>query len=64
MTIRTSAFDLNRRNLAIFDAQEWPFGVGLETKLSTTAGQRGICPAIRLGAQFDAIGTARLSVTE
>jgi len=50
--------------VAILDAQEWPCGVGLETKLSTTTGQHEIYLAIRLGAQFDAIGTARLSVTE
>ena len=50
--------------VAIFDAQEWPCGVGLETKLSTTTGQHEIYLAIRLGAQFDAIGTARLSVIE
>jgi hypothetical protein len=50
--------------VAIFDAQEWPCGVGLETKLSTTTGQHEIYLAVRLGAQFDAIGTARLSVIE
>jgi hypothetical protein len=50
--------------VAIFDAQEWPCGVGLETKLSTSTGQHEIYLAIRLGAQFDAIGTARLSVIE
>ncbi|HEY7171086.1 MAG TPA: hypothetical protein VH417_09595 [Vicinamibacterales bacterium] len=50
--------------VAIFDAQEWPCGIGLETKLSTTTGQHEVYLAVRLGAQFDAIGTARISVTE
>jgi hypothetical protein len=50
--------------VAIFDAQEWPCGIGIETKLSTTTGQHEVYFAIRLGAQFDAIGTARISVIE
>jgi hypothetical protein len=50
--------------VAILDAQEWPCGIGLETKLSSTTGHKEVYFAIRLGAQFDSIGTARISVTE
>ena len=49
--------------MAIVDAQERPCGIGLEVKLSTTT-QHETYLATRLGAQFDAIGTARMSVIE
>jgi len=48
--------------VAIFTAQEWPCGQGLETKLSTTTNERENYFAIRLGQQFNNQGTARLSV--
>jgi hypothetical protein len=47
--------------MAILTAQEFPCGLGIETKLSTTTGIRETYFAIRLGAQFDNSGTARLS---
>ena len=47
--------------IAILDAQEWPCGVGLERKLSTTTGQTETYVAMRLGAHLDNLGTARLS---
>ena len=47
--------------IAIFDAQEWPCGVGLERKLSTTTGVTETYVAIRLGTHLDSLGTARLS---
>ena len=47
--------------VAIFDAQEWPCGIGLERKLSTTTGVTETYVAIRLGTHLDSLGTARLS---
>ena len=47
--------------IAILDSQEWPCGVGLERKLSTSTGQTETYLAIRLGAHLDSLGTARLS---
>jgi len=47
--------------IAIFDAQEWPCGVGLERKLSTSTGQTETYMAFRLGTHLDSLGTARLS---
>lgn len=47
--------------VAIFDAQEWPCGIGLERKLSTSDNVTETYVAIRLGAQLDNLGTARLS---
>jgi hypothetical protein len=47
--------------VAIFDAQEWPCGVGLERKLSTTTGVTETYVAIRLGTHLDNVGTSRIS---
>jgi hypothetical protein len=47
--------------IAILDAQEWPCGVGLERKLSTSTGVTETYVAFRLGAHLDNLGTARLS---
>jgi hypothetical protein len=47
--------------IAIFEAQEWPCGIGLERKLSTTTGVTETYVAIRLGTHLDSLGTARLS---
>jgi len=50
--------------IAIFDAQEWPCGVGLEAKLSTSTGQRELGLAVRLGVHLDSTGTVRASLRE
>jgi hypothetical protein len=47
--------------VAIFAAQQWPCGAGIETKLSSTTGLREIYLALRLGNHLDSVGTARLS---
>jgi hypothetical protein len=47
--------------IAIFEAQEWPCGVGIERKLSTSTGQTETYMAFRLGTHLDSLGTARLS---
>jgi hypothetical protein len=48
--------------IAIHDAQEWPCGLGLEAKLSTSTGQREIYLAVRLGTHLDSNGTVRASL--
>jgi hypothetical protein len=50
--------------IAILAAQEYPCGLGLESKLSTTTGQTETYLAIRLGNHLDSLGTARLSTRE
>jgi hypothetical protein len=50
--------------IAILDTQEWPCGVGLESKFSTSDNQRELYVAVRLGAHLDANGTARLSIKQ
>jgi len=50
--------------VAILDAQEWPCGVGLESKFSTSDNQREIYVAVRLGSHLDSNGTARLSTRQ
>lgn len=47
--------------VAIFTAQEYPCGLGIESKLSTTTGVRESYVALRLGSHLDSVGTARLS---
>ncbi|MCU1273172.1 MAG: hypothetical protein JWO48_603 [Bryobacterales bacterium] len=47
--------------VAIFSAQQWPCGFGLESKLSTSTGVTEHYVAVRLGNHLDSIGTARLS---
>ena len=48
--------------VAIFTAQEYPCGQGIETKLSTSTNETETYFAIRLGAHLNNQGTARLSV--
>ena len=50
--------------VAVFDAQEWPCGVGIEAKFSTSTGQRELYLAMRLGPHLDNNGTARLSMKQ
>ena len=47
--------------IAIFDAQEWPCGVGLERKFSSSTGFTESYFAIRMGPHLDNPGTLRLS---
>jgi hypothetical protein len=47
--------------VAIFDAQEWPCGGGIERKFSSSTGFTETYLAIRLGAHLNSVGTARLS---
>jgi hypothetical protein len=47
--------------IAFLDAQEWPCGVGIERKLSTSTGLTETYMAFRLGTHLDSLGTARLS---
>lgn len=50
--------------VAIFSAQLYPCGVGIETKVSTTTGDDESYVAVRLGAHLNSAGTARLSTTQ
>jgi len=45
--------------LAIFLAQEYPCGIGIETKFSTSTGQTESYVGLRLGNHLDADGTLR-----
>ena len=47
--------------VAIFAAQEYPCGVGVERKFSSSTGTTETYLAVRLGTHLDSIGTARLS---
>jgi len=47
--------------IAILSAQQFPCGVGVETKTSTSTGQVENYVALRLGANLDSEGTARFS---
>lgn len=47
--------------VAIFTAQEYPCGVAVETKTSTSTGQVENYIAFRLGTHLDSVGTARIS---
>lgn len=49
--------------VAIMSAQQYPCGIGVERKLSTTTGEVQSYVALRLGPHLDSSGTARLSVT-
>ena len=53
----------NTRN-AIMSAQQYPCGIGAETKVSTSTGQNEIYAAVRLGEHLSSSGTARLSVVQ
>jgi hypothetical protein len=47
--------------VAVFVAQEYPCGVGVESKLSTTTGQREVYFSYRVGTHLDSYGTIRIS---
>lgn len=47
--------------VAILAAQEYPCGLGLESKLSSSTGQNEAYFALRAGTHLDAIGTIRIS---
>ena len=48
--------------VAIFSAQLYPCGIGVETKRSTTTGDNEHYAAVRLGRHLNSQGTVRLSV--
>jgi hypothetical protein len=48
--------------VAIFDAQEYPCGTGVETKFSSTDGRTEAYVAIRLGTHLNNAGTVRFSL--
>ena len=48
--------------VAIFMAQEYPCGVGVENKVSTSTGADETYVARRAGNHLDSAGTLRLSV--
>lgn len=50
--------------IAFFLAQEYPCGFALESKLSTSTGQREIYLAGRLGTHLDSSGTVRISIRQ
>ena len=50
--------------VAIFSAQQYPCGVGLETKLSTTDATVESYIAVRGGAHLDSKGTIRMSTKQ
>src|SRR5262245_52937496 len=49
---------------AMMAAQAFPCGVGVESKLSTTTGNRETYLAVRIGNHLDSLGTARISVSQ
>ena len=50
--------------VAIFSAQQYPCGRGLETKFSTSDGTDESYLALRLGTHLDSEGTARISTKQ
>ncbi len=50
--------------VAIFSAQLYPCGIGVERKLSTTTGTTESYVALRLGRHLDSAGTVRLSIVQ
>ena len=50
--------------VAFFTAQEYPCGVALETKTSTSTGLVEDYVAFRLGVHLDSVGTARISQSQ
>jgi hypothetical protein len=65
--LRKSVNENHQSRIAIFDAQEWPCGIGLETKFSSTTNQDESYVAIRLaspvlGGHLDNTGTVRGSL--
>jgi hypothetical protein len=61
---KKSVNENHNSRIAILAAQQWPCGLGLETKFSTSSGQNEHYVAARLGDQYDNEGTARLSLKE
>jgi hypothetical protein len=65
--LKKSVNENHQSRIAIFDAQEWPCGVGLETKFSSTTNQDESYVALRLatpilGGHLDNTGTVRGSL--
>jgi hypothetical protein len=50
--------------LAILDAQQYPCGFGMETKVSTTLGLQEVAVAKRVGPYMNSLGTVRISYTK
>jgi hypothetical protein len=50
--------------VAIFSAQQYPCGLGLERKLSTTDGTVETYLAFRAGTHLDSLGTLRVSTRQ
>jgi len=50
--------------VAIFSAQQYPCGRGIETKFSTSDGTTESYVALRLGVHLDSEGTARISTKQ
>lgn len=50
--------------VSILAAQQYPCGIGLESKLSTTTGQVESYLAVRLGQHLDSLGTVRISTRQ
>jgi hypothetical protein len=61
---RKTVNENHNSRIAIHDAQEWPCGVGLEAKFSTSTGQREFYMAVRLGNHLDSNGTTRMSIKQ
>jgi hypothetical protein len=61
---KKSVNENHNSRIAILAAQQWPCGLGLETKFSTSSGTNEHYVAARLGDQYDNEGTARLSIKE
>jgi hypothetical protein len=47
--------------LAILDAQQYPCGFGMETKVSTSVGAKEVSLAKRIGLYMNSLGTVRIS---
>jgi hypothetical protein len=50
--------------LAILNAQLWPCGAGVETKISTSVGALEVSVAKRMGAYLNSFGTVRVSFSK
>ncbi len=60
-----SAINVNHNSrVSIINAQQWPCGVGVETKFSNSVHVNQNYVSIRLGAYLDSVGTVRMSVNE
>jgi hypothetical protein len=61
---KKSVNENHNSRIAILNAQQYPCGLGLETKFSTSSGQNEHYVAARLGDQYDNEGTARISLRQ